>query len=80
MTREELIADITPIARIVFQNEQLILTDELDGTMLDAWTSLTFTKFLGEIEKKYAFKFKVMELIKLKNMGSIVDVILNHLN
>lgn len=80
MTREELILELTPIAREVFQNEQLELCDELNGTMLDTWTSLTFTKFLGEVEKKYNFKFKMMELLKLKNMGNIVDVTLNHLS
>lgn len=80
MTREELIIELTPIAKEVFQNEHLMLTDELNGTMLDTWTSLTFTQLLGEIEKKYDFKFKMMELLKFKNMGAVIDATMNHLS
>lgn len=79
MTREELIAELTPIVRAVFQKPELELTDELNGTNVDTWTSLTFTHLLGEIEKKYGFKFKMMELLKLKNMGAIIDATLKHL-
>lgn len=78
MTREELITELTPIVRAVFQKPELELTDELNGTNVDTWTSLTFTQLLGEIEKKYGFKFKMMELLKLKNMGAIIDSVLKH--
>lgn len=79
MTREELIAELSPIVRAVFQKPELELTDELNGTNVDTWTSLTFTQLLGEIEKKYGFKFKMMELLKLKNMGAIIDATLVHI-
>lgn len=79
MTREDLIQEIVPIMRNVFQKPNLTFSDELNGTTIDTWTSLTFTQLLTEIENKYGFKFKMMELLKLKNMGAVIDSVLAHI-
>ena len=78
MTREEIISQLTPIARAMLKDEHLVLTDDLSAANVPTWTSLSFMMLLTEIENHFGFKFKMMEILKLQNMGAIIDSIQTH--
>ena len=78
MNRESLCKDIQVIAREVFKTPDLIVTDAMTASDLDSWTSLTFMQFLSAIEGKYGFRFRMMELLQLRNMGAVIDATLKH--
>ena len=80
MTREELIIELTPIVREVFGKEELVVSDNLDASNVETWTSLSFMHLLSEIEGHFSFKFKMFELVTLHNMGAIINATLNHIN
>ena len=80
MEREDLKNEIQVIAREIFAKPELMVTDSMGAPDVDTWTSLTFMQFLTAIEDKYGFKFKMMELLQLRNMGAIVDASLRHIN
>ena len=78
MTREEIISQLTPIARAMLKDENLVLTDDLSAANVPTWTSLSFMMLLTEIENQFGFKFKMMEILKLQNVGAIIDSIQTH--
>ena len=80
MNREQLVEEIQTIAREVFAKPELVITDALTAADVDTWNSLSFMQFLTAIEDKYGFKFKMMELLKLRNMGAVIDATLKHLS
>ena len=79
MTREEIISQLTPIARAMLKDENLVLTDDISAANVPTWTSLSFMMLLTEIENHFGFKFKMMEILKLQNMGAIIDSIQTHI-
>lgn len=79
MTREEIIEKLTPIARTIFENQDLVLADDMSADNVATWTSLAFMQFLTEIENQFGFKFKMMELFNLKTMGNIIASIEKHM-
>lgn len=79
MTREEIIEQLTPIAQEMFQKPEMVLNNELSAQNVDTWTSLAFMQFLTAIEEQFGFKFKMMELLKLKTMGDILTSMEQHL-
>ena len=79
MTREEIIEKLTPIARTIFENQDLVLADDMSADNVPTWTSLAFMQFLTEIENQFCFKFKMMELFNLKTMGNIIASIEKHM-
>lgn len=79
MNREQLVEEIEAIAREVFAKPELVINDTMTAADVDTWTSLSFMQFLTAIEDKYAFKFKMMELLQLRNMGAVVDATLKHI-
>lgn len=78
MDRKDIMDRIAPIAREVFEKPDLELCDALDATQVDTWTSLAFMQLLGKVEEEFGFKFTMMELIKIRNIGSLVDVVVLH--
>lgn len=78
MTREAIIEQLTPIARVMFKNDTLVVTDDLSAANVSTWSSMSFMMFLTEIENHFGFKFKMMEILTLKNMGAIIDAVAKH--
>lgn len=78
MDRNDIMERIVPIAREVFEKPELKLCDTLDATQVDTWTSYAFMQLLEKVEKEFGFKFKMMELIKIRNIGTLVDVVMQH--
>ncbi len=78
MDRKEILEKLTPIARTVFESPELVLTDDMSSETMDKWTSLSFMQLLTAIEQEFGFRFKMMELLSLKNMGDIINTIAKH--
>ena len=80
MEREDLKNEIQEIAREIFAKPELEINDAMGAVDVDTWRSLSFMQFLTSIEDKYGFKFKMMELLQLRNIGAVIDAILKHVN
>lgn len=78
MERQEIISKLTPIVSEVFNVENIALTDEMSAETVEQWTSLSFMTLLTEVENQFGFKFKMMEMLKLKTMGDIIAAIERH--
>lgn len=79
MEREKLAEVIQGIARDIFAKPELEINDAMGAADVDTWTSLSFMQLLTAIEDKYVFKFKIMELLQLRNMGAVIDATLKHI-
>ena len=80
MNREQLVEEVQEIAREIFDDPELVITDAMGAADVDTWTSLSFMQFLTALEKKYGFRFKMMELLQLRNMGAVIDMTLRHID
>lgn len=79
MDRDTLKNEIQAIAREIFVKPDLEITDAMGAADVDTWTSLSFMQFLTAIEDKYGFSFKMMELLQLRNIGTVIDGTLKHI-
>lgn len=75
MTRQEIVEKLTAICKDLFENEELVLTDEMTVGDVDGWTSLTNMMLIADIEQAFGFKFKLKQLATLDNMGNIINTI-----
>ena len=79
MNRNEIIEKLTPIVRTNLQNATLELRDNMSAENVSTWTSLAFMQMLTDIENEFGIKFKMMELIRLRTMGDIIQSLEAHL-
>lgn len=66
---------LTVIFRTVFNDDTIVLRDDLTANDVGNWDSLTHMLMIGEVEKAFSIKFKLKELGKMDNLKSLVDLI-----
>ena len=79
MNREQIIEKLTPIVKKCLQDESLELRDDMSAATVSTWTSMAFMQMLTDIENEFGMKFKMMELLRLKTMGDIIQSLEVHL-
>ena len=75
MTKEEILESIQPIFHDVFDDDELVIKSQTNGDSIDEWDSLAQINLVVEMEKKFLIKFTISELLALKNVGDMIDLI-----
>ena len=66
---------LTAIFRIVFNDDTIVLRNDLTANEVGNWDSLSHMLMIGEVEKEFSIKFKLKELNKLEDVKSLIDLI-----
>lgn len=56
----------------LFKEEGIEIRDEMTAADVDRWDSLTHLDLISTIEKEFKIKFKLKELVNMKNVGDLV--------
>ena len=72
---ENIIEKLSPIMQRVFENPNIVVTPEMTAKDVEKWTSMTNVIFIAEVEKAFGFKFHFRDVMGLKNVGDLVQVI-----
>lgn len=75
MERTEITDKLRQIIVRVVKHENFEMKDELSATDVGGWDSLTHMVIITEIEKEFKLQFKLKELNKLNNLGSLINLI-----
>ncbi len=77
MTREYVYEKMNEIFRNVFDDEEIVLTDETNAEDIDDWDSLEQINLIVAIENEFSMMFDMAEVSDLANVGEMVDLILS---
>lgn len=69
---EELLQQIQILMRKVFENKNLIITNETSAKDIAEWNSLNHVLLITEIENKFNVSFSLDEMISFTNVGDIL--------
>ena len=75
MVRNDIILKVRKIIISVLKHEGFEMRDDLVAAEVDGWDSLTHMIIITTIESEFNIKFRLKELNKLKNMGSLIELI-----
>ncbi len=75
MQREELLPRIRRTVETVLGHGDFEMRDDLTAADVEGWDSLTHMSIITGLEKEFSVKFKLKEINKLKNMGSLIELI-----
>lgn len=71
----EITEKLTTIFREVFDDETIVLSDELTADDVDAWDSLSHVNLIIAIEIAFDIEFKQSEILNFANVGELKDSI-----
>ena len=74
--RDEIFEQLTEIFRDVFDDDSIELTDDTCADDIDEWDSLMHITLIGTIEAEYDIKFPMKDVVGMKNVGELVEKIM----
>mgnify|MGYP006329350215 CR=1 FL=1 len=79
MTREAVFEKLNEIFRNNFDDDDIELADETSSADIDDWDSLEQINLVVAIQDAFNVKFNIDEVNSMKNVGEMVDFILEKL-
>lgn len=71
----DILKELQPIFQDVFDDEDLVVTNESNAESIEDWDSLSHIRLVVAIEKQFCIKFAFGELQGLKNVGEMITLI-----
>ena len=76
MTRENLYEKLDKVFQDVFDDETISVNDNTTADDIDDWDSLEHINLIVAVEKEFGIKFSMGEVNTMKNVGEMVDIIM----
>ena len=71
----ETLQRVNTIFKIVFANENLVISEQTCADDIDKWDSLQHINLLSMLEVEFDIKFEIDEIISMENVGDMIKVI-----
>ncbi len=75
MTRTQIMEEVTEIFHEVFDDEDIVLTEDTTAGDIEDWNSLMHITLITELENHFQIKFKLKEVTGMENVGGTIDLI-----
>ncbi len=71
----ETMEKISEVFAVVFENENLEISEETDANDIREWDSFKHLSLLAMLEKEFRIKFEVDDIVSMENVGDIARLI-----
>ncbi len=76
MTREDTYERLTGVFREVFDDDTIEISDSTTAADIDGWDSFEHINLIVAVEEEFGVKIPMGKTVKMKNVGEMVDFIL----
>jgi len=74
--RERVFNNVQDIFRDIFDDKGLLIADNTTAADIEDWDSLNHINLINAIEKEFNIRFALGELESLKDVGAMIELIL----
>ena len=76
MTRENVFERLNEVFREVFDDDSIVVADETTADDIEDWDSFEHINLVVAVEEEFGFKLPMGKAVTMKNVGEMVDIIL----
>ena len=76
MDKEAILKKINNIFTDIFDNDGLEIKTTTTAADIDGWDSLKHINIIAAVEDEFDLKFRMDEILNLKDVGSIIDIVI----
>lgn len=80
MTREGVFKIVNEVFHDVFDDESIVVGEETTAEDIEDWDSLEHINLIAAIEQEFGIKFTMGQVVSMKNVGEMVDIILEQVD
>jgi acyl carrier protein len=75
MKKEETTDKLKSVFQKVLEENDITITREMTAQDIEKWDSLRHIQLISEVERVFGIKFKLREVLSMKNVGDLIDLI-----
>ncbi len=75
MERKLIFEKLSEVFRDIFDDERITVGEKTTAADIEGWDSLTHINLLATIEDEFDIKFEMKDVVKMKNVGEMADLI-----
>ena len=79
MTREAVFETLNEVFRDVFDDETICVNENTTSADIEDWDSLEHINLLAAVEQEFGVKFNMGQVVSMKNVGEMADIIISQL-
>ena len=79
MKREDVFDKLTEVFRDVFDDESISVTEATTSNDIADWDSLEHINLIAAVEQEFHIKFNMGQVVSMKNVGEMADIIISQL-
>ena len=76
MTQEEIYERLNTVFREVFDDDEIVVSESTPADDIEDWDSLEHINLVAAVEQEFGIKFTMAQVMGMKNVGEMVDIIL----
>lgn len=76
MTRDEVFERLNKVFQDVFDDDSIEVTETTTSDDIDDWDSFEHINLVCAVEDEFSFKIPMGKVITMKNVGEMVDIIM----
>ena len=76
MKRDEILEKLNEIFAEVFEDDSIEVVETTSSADIEDWDSLTHITLIAAVEEEFDIKFSMKDVIGMKNVGEMVDIIM----
>ena len=80
MTREAVFEKLNEVFRDVFDDEEIVVNDTTTSEDIEEWDSLEHINLIAAVEQEFGVKFSMGQVVTMKNVGEMADIIMSQIN
>ena len=77
MTKEAIYEKLNAVFQDVFDDDSIIVNADTTADDIEDWDSLEHINLVSAVEKEFGVKFTMAQVVGMKNVGEMVEVILH---
>jgi acyl carrier protein len=75
MKEEEITVKLKSVFEKVLEENDITITREITAQDIEGWDSLRHVQLISAVEIAFGIKFKLREVLGMKNVGDLIDLI-----
>lgn len=79
MNKEEVFEKLNEVFRDVFDDDSITVTEATTANDIEEWDSLEHINLLAAIEQEFGMKFSMGQVVSMKNVGEMADIIMSRI-
>lgn len=79
MSRDEIFEKLNEVFQDVFDDDTITVNDATTADDIEEWDSLEHINLIAAVEQEFGIKFNMGQVVSMKNVGEMADIIMSHI-